>query len=65
MAPHVETDLTAPERLSLLDDEWALVRAGRHGAGEYLTLVSGYAKEHTSGVMEEVARRLALHRTTT
>ena len=30
IAPHVETDLTAPERLSLLDDEWALVRAGRH-----------------------------------
>ena len=30
LAPHVETDLTAPERLSLLDDEWALVRAGRH-----------------------------------
>jgi aminopeptidase N len=58
MAPRVETDLTAPERLSLLDDEWALVRAGRHNAGDYLTLVSGYGRDHTSGVLEEVARRL-------
>jgi aminopeptidase N len=59
MAPHVETDLTAPERLSLLDDEWALVRAGRHGAGDYLTLVSGFGREQTSGVMGTVTNRLA------
>ena len=59
IAPRVETDLSAPERLSLLDDEWALVRAGRHTAGDYLTLAAGYGREHTSGVMEEVARRLA------
>ena len=60
LAPHVETDLTAPERLMLLDDEWALVRAGRHTAGDYLTLAAGYGREHASGVMEEVARRLAV-----
>jgi aminopeptidase N len=58
IAPRVESDLTAPERLSLLDDEWALVRAGRHTAGDYLTLAAGYGREHASGVMEEVARRL-------
>lgn len=58
MAPRVETDLTAPERLSLLDDEWALVRAGRHSLGDYLTLVSGHGREHNSGVMEEIGRRL-------
>ena len=60
MAPRVETDLTAPERLSLLDDEWALVRAGRHSAADYLTLASGYGREHNGGVMQEVARRLAV-----
>ena len=60
MAPRVETDLTAPERLSLLDDEWALVRAGRHAAGDYLTLAAGFGREHTSGVLEEVARRLGV-----
>jgi aminopeptidase N len=58
IAPRVETDLTAPERLSLLDDEWALVRAGRHTAGDYLTLAAGYGRERTSGVMEQVARVL-------
>jgi aminopeptidase N len=62
IAPHVETDLTAPERLSLLDDEWALVRAGRHSAADYLTLAAGFGREHSSGVMQEVARRLsAIH----
>ena len=30
IAPDVETKLSAPERLSLIADEWALVRAGRH-----------------------------------
>ena len=33
LAPHLGTALTAPERLSLIDDEWALVRANRHNAG--------------------------------
>jgi aminopeptidase N len=56
----VETDLTAPERLMLLDDEWSLVRAGRHTAGDYLTLAAGYGHERTSGVLEEVTRRLAV-----
>ena len=59
IAPRVGTELTAPERLVLLDDEWALVRANRHTAGDYLTLAAGYGREHTSGVLEEVTRRLA------
>src|SRR3954468_10123895 len=59
IAARVGTDLSAPERLVLLDDEWALVRAGRHTAGDYLTLTAGFGREHTSGVLEEVARRLA------
>ena len=29
IAPHVETDLSAAERFSLIDDEWALVQIGR------------------------------------
>jgi aminopeptidase N len=59
IAPRIETDLSAPERLSLLDDEWALLRAGRHGVGDYLTLATGVAREHTSGVLAEVANRLS------
>src|SRR5258705_49768 len=51
MAPHVEDALSAPERLSLIGDEWALVRAGRHTVAEYLTLASGFGREPTSGVL--------------
>jgi aminopeptidase N len=50
--------LTPPERLSLLADEWALVSAGRHSAGDYLTLASGFAGERTSGVLRELIARL-------
>ena len=56
MAPRIGTDLTAPERLSLIDDEWALVRAGRHSVSDYLTLAAGFGREHTSGVLDEVAQ---------
>src|SRR5262252_7879911 len=59
LAPHVETDLTAPERLSLIDDEWALVLAGRHGVPDYLTLATGYGREHVSRVLDEVVRGLS------
>src|SRR5262245_16117268 len=59
IAPHVATGLTPPERLSLVDDEWALVRAGRHSAAEYLSLAAAYGREHASGVLGDVANRLA------
>jgi aminopeptidase N len=59
MAPHIEGELTAAERLSLADDEWALVRAGRHSIADYLTLVTAYRSEHASLVLQNVADRLA------
>ena len=52
----------APERLSLVDDEWALVRAGRHSVADYLTLAAGFGREHTSGVLDEVRRPARVHR---
>ena len=58
MAPEIETALTAPERLTLVEDEWALVRAGRHAAADYLTIASGFAREQTSGVLALVTARL-------
>jgi aminopeptidase N len=58
IALQVETDLTAPERLSLIGDEWALVRAGRHSVADYLTLASGFSGEPSSGVLEMVTGRL-------
>ncbi len=50
--------LTPVERLSLSGDEWALVRAGRQPAAEYLALARGYATELTNGVLSNVADRL-------
>jgi aminopeptidase N/puromycin-sensitive aminopeptidase len=35
------------------------VRAGRHNAADYLTLASGFAREHTDGVLSGVTDRLA------
>jgi puromycin-sensitive aminopeptidase len=58
LAPRIEEALSAPERLSLAGDEWALVRAGRHSAADYLTLASGFAREHTDGVLSTVTQRL-------
>ena len=59
MAPHIEGELAAAERLSLVDDEWALVRAGRHSVADYLTLVTAYRSEHASLVLQDIADRLA------
>ncbi len=59
MAPEIETALSAPERLTLVEDEWALVRAGRHTAADYLTIATGFAREQTSGVLALVTARLA------
>ena len=62
MAPDIEAKLTPAERLSLIDDEWALVHAGRHSAADYLSLASGYAREHVNGVLDEVTSRFAFVR---
>jgi aminopeptidase N len=58
LAPRVGDALDAPERLTLVDDEWALVRANRHNAGDYLTLAAGFGRESSSGVLGEVTERL-------
>src|SRR5262249_5760060 len=59
MAPRVGSELAPAERLSLIDDEWALVRAGRHGVGDYLTLATGYGREHVSGVLDAALHGLS------
>ncbi len=44
------------------DDEWSLVRAGRHNVTDYLTLASGFSGENTSGVLGVVSGRLGFMR---
>jgi aminopeptidase N len=58
MAADLETAFTAPERISLMSDEWALVRAGRHSVSDYLTLATGFSTEKSSGALAVVTDRL-------
>jgi hypothetical protein len=41
-----------------MDDAWALIRADRHSAADYLTLAAGFGRESSSGVLAEVVDRL-------
>ena len=49
--------LTAAERISLLGDEWRMVRAGRHDVGTYLDLAAAFASDETPAVLERPGRR--------
>ena len=50
LAPDVAA-LSPAERMALLSDEWALVRAGRHDVGAHLDLASGFSGERTPEVL--------------
>ncbi len=58
LAPDIGSKLTAAERSSLVDDEWALVQAGRHTVVDYLTLASGFDSERNAGVLGQITSRL-------
>jgi aminopeptidase N len=47
------------EKLSLLGDEWWMVRSGRHQIGTYLDLASAQAAEETPAVLDAVNARLS------
>jgi aminopeptidase N len=51
--------LTAPERISLLGDEWRMARSGRHDIGVYLDLAAAFAGDRTPEVAAEIASRLS------
>lgn len=59
LAPEVGK-LEASERIALLDDEWALVRAGRHDVGSFLDLASGFKAERNADVLETLAGTIGL-----
>jgi len=45
------TQLTGPERLTLLTDQWALVRGGQRSVGDYLNVASVFGSEPNEQVM--------------
>jgi aminopeptidase N len=59
---HVRSLANAPlapvEKLSLLGDEWWMVRSGRHEIGTYLDLASAQAGDETPAVLDTVSARV-------
>ena len=58
LARDVQSSLTPAERLSLVADEWALVRSGRHTVDHYLDLAAGFGRESVAEVLNVVTTRL-------
>jgi len=54
----LETALKPEERASLIANEWALVRAGRHSVPEYLSLVNGMKTERDTFVLSDIINRV-------
>jgi puromycin-sensitive aminopeptidase len=52
-------DLEASERMSLVSDQWALVRSGKAPAAPFLDLLAGLQGEADHVVLDEVVGRLA------
>jgi len=52
--------LETAERIALLSDEWALVRAGKRDVASFLDLCAGFGSEDDHAVLDELVGRLAL-----
>jgi aminopeptidase N len=50
--------LTPAERMGLLADEWALVRAGRHDVDAFMDLAAGFEGERTAAVVSTLTGAL-------
>jgi aminopeptidase N len=58
LVSHVATDLTPEERISLLGDTWALMRAGKTTIGSYLDLVAALSHDTSTQVIVSVRANL-------
>lgn len=56
---HLESALTPPERISLIGDEWAQVRANKATVGDYLNLVSAVKDDPNADVVSTALDGLA------
>jgi len=59
LSANAETALSAPERISLAGDEWALVEAGHDSVAAFLDLAAGFGREPIRGVLDEITTGLA------
>ena len=58
LAPALATGLAPEERLNLVGNQWALLKAGIGNVGAFLTLVRGFAGEQDRAVLEAIQQRL-------
>jgi aminopeptidase N len=58
LAAIMEKDLTPEERLSLVSDQWALVRAGQSTVADYLALVEGLKQDRERAIWAAVGGEL-------
>jgi len=56
---HAESSLTVEERISLLGDEWAMMRAGHATVGDYLDLVGAVHNDSNSDVLGSALGKMA------
>jgi len=49
---NAESDLTPPERIGLVGDRWALMRAGQGSVGDYMSLVLALKADPSAAVLE-------------
>ena len=54
------TELSAADRLNLLNDEWAMVEANRTSATNYFSLVKLQRQDHTYAIWEQILSTLSL-----
>jgi aminopeptidase N/puromycin-sensitive aminopeptidase len=54
----VDKELTPEERIALLGNEWALMRIGKHGVGDYLALGEQLKNTPGSALLKEFSNRL-------
>ncbi len=59
LASVAETELTAQERVSLLNDEWSMARAGQHSVAQYMSLARAMRHDSTRQVVQQIADRAA------
>ncbi len=58
MVGTLESDLSGPERVQLVNDSWAMVRSGRGSIADYLAVVQGLQAERSNAVMAAVSGEL-------
>jgi puromycin-sensitive aminopeptidase len=58
LVPVVQSALTAPERLALVGNQWALVKAGKIGVDQFFAVLGGFRTETDRAVLAAITERL-------